>query len=104
MSGLRGTMAKDLANLIGQLPVMCGLSASAQTIPCAWLSQRDEVRFASPGLLNSDSAQIIVQASSFSSVPAEHSVLFVAGHRYRVQLVEPIDSISLRITLYRSDK
>ena len=104
MSGLRGTMARDLANLIGQLPVYCGTTAAAQTIPCAWLSQRDEVRFASPGLLNSDSAQIIVQAASFTSVPAEHSVLFVAGHRYRVQLVEPIDSISLRITLYRSDK
>ena len=63
---LRDTMAKDLANLIGQLPVMCGLSQAAQTIPCAWLSQRDEVRFASPGLLNSDSAQIIVQRSAFT--------------------------------------
>jgi len=101
---LRSAMQKDLAKLISQLPVYCGFTAAAQIIPCAWLSQRDEVRFASPGLLNSDSAQIIAQASSFQKVPAEHSVLYVSGHRYRVQLVERIDSISLRITLYRSDK
>lgn len=101
---LRSTMARDLANLIGQLPVYCGLTAASQTIPCAWLSQRDEVRFASPGLLRADSVQIIVQASSFASRPAEHSVLYVAGHRYRVQLTEEIDSVSLRITLNRSDK
>ena len=100
---LRDVMAKDLANLIGQLPVYCGLTPQTQTIPCAWLSQRDEVRFASPGLLNEDSVQIIAQASDFQEVPAVQSALYVSGHRYRVQLVEPIDSISLRITLYRSD-
>lgn len=101
---LRDTMEKDLAGLIGQLPVMCGLSQAAQTIPCAWLSQRDEVRFASPGLLNEDSAQIIAQRADFQQVPQQNDVLWVSGHRYRVQLVEPIDLISLRITLYRSDQ
>ena len=101
---LRDTMAKDLANLIGQLPVKCGLAQNAQTIDCAWLSQRDEVRFASPGLLNEDSAQIIVQRSDFPQVPQQDTVLWVSGHRYRVQLVEQIDLISLRITLYRSDQ
>ena len=101
---LRSTMARDLAKLIGQLPVYCGFSASAQTIPCAWLSQRDEVRFASPGLLADGAVQIIAQAADFASPPAVQSVLYVSGHRYRVLLVEPVDSISLRITLNRSDK
>lgn len=101
---LRDTMASDLAELIGQLPVYCGLTPQAQTIPCAWLSQRDEVRFGSPGLLRADFVQIIVQASSFAAPPAVRSVLYVSGHRYRVQLCEPIDSISLHLTLYRSDK
>lgn len=101
---LRDTMASDLAHLIGQLPVYCGFTQQSQTIPCAWLSQRDEVRFASPGLLNEDSVQIIASASDFPTVPAEHSLLFVSGHRYRVQLVERIDCVSLRITLYRSDQ
>ena len=44
---LRDTMASDLAHLIGQLPVYCGLTPQTQTIECAWLSQRDEVKFAS---------------------------------------------------------
>ena len=101
---LRDTMAADLPRLIGQLPVYCGTSQQAQTIPCAWLSQRDEVRFASPGLLNGDSAQIIACAADFHAVPAEQSVLWVSGHRYRVQLVEKIDCVSLRITIDRSDK
>ena len=101
---LRDTMAADLPHLIGQLPVYCGASQQTQTIPCAWLSQRDEVRFASPGLLNADSAQIIACAADFPAVPAEHSVFWVSGHRYRIQLVEKIDCVSLRITLARSDK
>ena len=97
-------MANDLRKLIGNLPVMCGRTQDTQTIECAWLSQRDEVRFASPGLLNEDSAQIIAQRSDFPQVPQQNTVLWVSGHRYRVQLVEPIDLISLRITLYRSDQ
>ena len=101
---LRSTMQKDLAKLIGQLPVYCGYTAAAQTIPCAWLSQRDEVKFSSPGLLRADSVQIIAQASSFDPPLKEQQVLFVSGHRYRIQVIERIDSISLRIVLYRSDK
>ena len=101
---LRETMARDLGRLIGKLPVYCGLSQDTQTIPCAWLSQRDEVKFASPGLLRADSVQIIAQASSFDPPLKEQQVLFVSGHRYRIQVIERIDSISLRIVLYRSDK
>ena len=101
---LRDKMAKDLTKLIGQLPVYCGLSADTQTIPCAWLSQRDEVKFASPGLLRADSVQIIAQASSFQEPLKEKQVLYVSGHRYRIQNIERIDSISLRIVLNRSDK
>ena len=101
---LRDKMAKDLTKLIGQLPVYCGLSADTQTIPCAWLSQRDEVKFASPGLLRADSVQIIAQASSFPEPLKEKQVLYVSGHRYRIQNIERIDSISLRIVLNRSDK
>lgn len=101
---LRDAMAEDLKHLIGQLPVMCGLSAAAQTIPCAWLTQRDEVKFASPGKLRADSVQIIAQASSFDPPLVEQQVLWVSGHRYRVSLIEKIDLISLRIILYRSDK
>ena len=101
---LRERMDRDLARLIGKLPVMCGLSADAQTIPCAWLSQRDEVKFGSPGLLRADSVQIIAQASSFAEPLKEKQVLYVSGHRYRIQLIERIDSISLRIVLHRSDK
>lgn len=101
---LRSTMQKDLAKLIGQLPVYCGYTADTQTIPCAWLSQRDEVKFASPGLLRADSVQIIAQASSFQEPLKEKQVLYVSGHRYRIQSIDKIDSISLRIVLNRSDK
>lgn len=101
---LRDTMANDLKHLIGQLPVMCGRTQDAQIIPCAWLTQRDEVKFASPGKLRSDSVQIIAQASSFAPPLTEQQVLWVSGHRYRIQVIERIDSISLRIILYRSDK
>lgn len=101
---LRSAMQKDLADLIGQLPVYCGLAADAQTIPCAWLSQRDEVKFGSPGLLRADSVQIIAQASSFAEPLKEKQILYVSGHRYRIQMIEKIDSISLRIVLHRSDK
>ena len=101
---LRDKMAKDLTKLIGQLPVYCGYTADTQTIPCAWLSQRDEVKFASPGLLRADSVQIIAQASSFQEPLKEKQVLYVSGHRYRIQSIDRIDSISLRIVLNRSDK
>ena len=104
MSDLRDMFARDLADLIGQLPVYCGLTQGTQTVPCAWLSQRDEVRFASPGKLRADSVQIIAQAASFDPPLREQQVLWVSGHRYRIQLIERIDSISLRIILYRSDK
>lgn len=104
MNALRDRMQRDIARLIGQLPVKCGPSADAQTIDCALLSQRNEVRFAAPGLMREDSIQIIVQAASFAKPPPFHSVLWVSGHRYRVRLCEPIDLISLRITLDRSDK
>ena len=101
---LRDKMAKDLTKLIGQLPVYCGYSADAQTIPCAWLTQKDEVKFASPGLLRANSVQIIAQASSFPDPLKEKQVLYVSGHRYRIQSIDKIDSISLRIILNRSDK
>ena len=101
---LRDAMADDLAHLIGQLPVYCGLTPQTQTVPCAWLSQRDEVKFASPGLLRADSVQIIAQASAFPEPLKEKQVLYVSGHRYRIQTIDKIDSISLRITLNRSDK
>lgn len=101
---LRDKMAKDLTKLIGQLPVYCGLSADTQTIPCAWLSQWAKVKFASPGLLRADSVQIIAQASSFQEPLKDKQVLYVSGHRYRIQNIERIDSISLRIVLNRSDK
>ena len=103
MNHLRDTMRQDLATLIGQLPVYCGRSADAQTVPCAWLSQRDEVRFASIGVLGADSSQIIVSAADLSPAPAEGDVLWVSGHRYRVNSVERIDVVSLRITITRSD-
>ena len=101
---LRDKMAKDLTKLIGQLPVYCGYTADTQTIPCAWLTQKDEVKFASPGLLRAGSAQIIAQTSSFSEPLKEKQVLYVSGHRYRIQSIDKIDSISLRIILNRSDK
>ena len=101
---LRDAMAKDLTHLIGQLPVYCGPKQSEQTIPCAWLSQRDEVRFAAIGVLGENTVQIIVATADMPTAPAPHSVLWVSGHRYRVRATEPIDSISLRIMLERSDK
>jgi len=101
---LRDTMAADLATLIGQLPVYCGYTPQTQTIPCAWLSQRDEVRFASIGVLGADTVGIIVSRSDMPDTPAPHTVLYVSGHRYRVVTTEKIDSISLRINLARSDK
>ena len=100
---LRDTMTKDLARLIGQLPVMCGFTAQTQVIPCAWLSQRDEVKFASIGVLGADTVQIIVSAADMTPPPEPRSVLWVSGHRYRVNSVEPVDSVSLRILLDRSD-
>jgi hypothetical protein len=100
---LRSTMQKDLAKLIGQLPVYCGYTAAAQTIPCAWLSQSNEVRFASIGVLGEDTVQIIVAMSDMPTPPAPQSLLYVSGHRYRVRTTEPIDCVSLRITLDRSD-
>ena len=100
---LRSSMQNDLRKLIGNLPVMCGRTQNTQTIECAWLSQRDEVRFASIGVLGEDSSQIIVSAADLSPAPNEGDVLWVSGHRYRVSSVERIDVVSLRITLARSD-
>lgn len=99
----RDVMASDLANLIGQLPVPCGYSADAQTIPCAWLSQNDEVRFASIGQLGSEPVSIMVARSDMPTPPEPDTVLWVSGHRYRVTSTAPIDIVSLRITLDRSD-
>lgn len=101
---LRDRMARDLSRLVGKLPVFCGLSAETQTIPCAWLSQRDEVRFSAVGLLGEDSVQIIVAQADMPEPPAFNKVLWVSGHRYRVSSVDPIDCISYRITLSRSDR
>ena len=100
---LRDKMAKDLTKLIGQLPVYCGYTADTQTIPCAWLSQSNEVRFASIGVLGEDTVQIIVAMSDMPTAPAPQSLLYVSGHRYRVRTTEPIECVSLRITLDRSD-
>ena len=99
-------MQRDLARLIGQLPVYCGKSADSQTIPCAWLNpgKNDEVRFSELGLMNADTAYIMVAASDMTPPPAFDSVLWVSGHRYRVKSVSHIDSVSLRITLARSDQ
>lgn len=96
-------MQRDLARLIGQLPVMCGFSADGQTIPCAWLSQRDEVRFASIGVLGKDTVSIIVSQADMPETPPPQKIMFVGGHRYRVSSAEPVDCVSLRITLERSD-
>lgn len=101
---LRDTMRRDLSRLIENLPVYCGFSAEAQTIPCALLSQRDEVRFSAVGLLGEDSVQIIVAQADMPEPPAFNKVLWVSGHRYRVSSVEPIDCVSYRITLSRSDR
>jgi len=100
---LRDTMAADLATLIGQLPVYCGYTPQTQTIPCAWLSQNDEVRFASIGQLGSEPVNIMVSRSDMPTPPEPDSVFWVSGHRYRVTSVSRIDIVSLRITLDRSD-
>ena len=100
---LRDTMARDLADLIGQLPVMCGFAANAQTIPCAWLSQKSEVRFSAIGQLGSAPVEIMVQAADMTPPPEPRTVLWVSGHRYRVSTVTRIDCVSLCITLERSD-
>ena len=99
----RDVMANDLASLIGQLPVYCGYSADAQTIPCAWLSQDDSVRFSAIGQLGAEPVSIMVSRSDMPIPPEPDSVLWVSGHRYRVTSVAPIDIVSLRITLDRSD-
>ena len=96
-------MQRDLANLIGQLPVMCGWSASAQTIECAWRSQRDEVRFSSIGVLGESPSEIIVDQVALGRKPNVQEVLWVSGHRYRVKDVSAIDSVSYIIDLERSD-
>jgi len=100
---LRDTMAADLANLIGQLPVYCGYTPQTQTIPCAWLSQDDSVRFSAIGQLGAEPVSIMVSRSDMPIPPEPDSVLWVSGHRYRVTSVAPIDIVSLRITLDRSD-
>lgn len=107
MSGLRDVFSKDLANLIGQLPVYCGASASSQTVPCAWRTQRDEVRFASVGVLGEAPHEIIVQQSLLDAAlghqPNPREVLYVSGHRYRITDVTRVDSISYILNLDRSD-
>lgn len=100
---LRDRMAKDLAKLIGQLPVMCGWSADAQTVECAWRSQRDEIRFSSIGVLGETPSEIIVDQSKLGRKPKVQEVFWVSGHRYRVKDVTAIDSISYVVTLDRSD-
>lgn len=107
MSGLRDTFARDLASLIGQLPVYCGTSASAQTTPCAWRTQKDEIRFSNIGVMGESPHEIIVQQTLidalFGRKPAPKDVLWVAGHRYRITDVTSVDSISYILTLDRSD-
>ena len=100
---LRGIMQKDLASLIGQLPVMCGWSASAQTVECAWRNQKDEIRFSSIGVLGESPHEIIVDQTALGRKPNVQEVFYVSGHRYRVQSVTEIDSISYIIDLERSD-
>lgn len=100
---LRDTMSKDLAKLIGQLPVMCGWTAAAQTIPCAWRSQRDEIRFSSIGVLGETPSEIIVDQVALGRKPEVREVFWVSGHRYRVKDVTAIDTVSYVITLDRSD-
>ena len=100
---LRSTMAKDLANLIGQLPVMCGWTAAAQTIECAWRSQRDEIRFSAIGVLGETPHEIIVDQAKLGRKPEIQEVFWVSGHRYRVQSVTEIDTVSYVIDLERSD-
>ena len=100
---LRDTMQRDIARLVRQLPVYCGTAADAQTIPCAWLSQNDEVRFSAIGQIGSEPVSIMVARSDMPTPPEPDSVLWVSGHRYRVTSIAPIDIVSLRITLDRSD-
>lgn len=100
---LRSTMAKDLAALIGQLPVMCGWSADAQTVECAWRSQRDEIRFSAIGVLGETPHEIIVDQAKLGRKPEIQEVFWVSGHRYRVQSVTEIDTVSYVIDLERSD-
>lgn len=100
---LRDTMQRDLAALIGQLPVMCGFTAAAQTIPCAWRSQRDEIRFSTIGVLGETPSEIIVDQVALGRKPQPQEVFYVSGHRYRVKDVTAIDSVSYVITLDRSD-
>lgn len=109
---LRDRMARDLARLVGRLPVFCGLSASAQTIPCAWRTQRDEVRFAQIGVLGDSPHEIIVEQTKLDAAfqeahsrnPQPRDVLYVSGHRYRITAVTAIDAISYVLTLDRSDQ
>ena len=100
---LRSTMAKDLAALIGQLPVLCGWSADAQTVECAWRSQRDEIRFSAIGVLGETPHEIIVDQAKLGRKPEIQEVFWVSGHRYRVQSVTEIDTVSYVIDLERSD-
>ena len=100
---LRDTMMRDISRLVRQLPVYCGYAADAQTIPCAWLSQNDEVRFSAIGQLGSEPVSIMVARSDMPTPPEPDTVLWVSGHRYRVTSVAPIDIVSLRINLDRSD-
>ena len=100
---LRSTFQKDLAKLIGQLPVMCGWEASAQTIECAWRSQRDEIRFSSIGVLGETPSEIIVEQVKLGRKPNPQEVFWVSGHRYRIKDVTAIDTVSYVITLDRSD-
>lgn len=101
---LRSMMAKDLAKLVGQLPVMCGWSADAQTIPCAWRSQRDEIRFsAAVGTLGETPHEIIVEQSRLGRKPEPKDIFWVSGHRYRITSVTEIDVVSYVLDLERSD-
>jgi len=104
MSGLRDVFSKDLAKLVGQLPVMCGWSADAQTVECAWRTQRDEVRFESIGILGESPHEIIVSQAALGRKPEIREVLWVSGHRYRVKEVTSVDCVSYIITLDRSDQ
>lgn len=104
---LRDTMAKDLADIISQLPVYCGLTAAAQTIECAWRTQRDEIRFSAAGVLGEAPHEIIVEQAKLDAAygrkPVPKDVLFVSGHRYRISDVTAVDSISYILNLDRSD-
>lgn len=100
---LRNSMAKDLAALIGQMPVMCGWESAAQTIECAWRSQRDEIRFSAIGVLGETPHEIIVDQAKLGRKPEVRDVFWVSGHRYRITSVTEIDSVSYVLDLERSD-